>query len=123
MLLKCEDNYKLHRTTLLFLTSIKKFELKSMSLNEIINNEDPVYIDVREPYEFIFGHIKGAINIPLGKIQDHLDEFESMERPIVLYCRTGFRSGQAVAYLKENGIDNTINGINKKEIESYRELS
>lgn len=60
-------------------------------------------VDVRTPAEFMGGHVEGSINIPLQEIPKHLDELRNMEN-IILCCASGNRSGQAVSFLKQNGI-------------------
>lgn len=64
-----------------------------------------VVIDVRTPGEFEQGHADGSINIPVSEIGDRVEEIRSMGRPVVLCCRTGNRSGQAMKLLSEEGID------------------
>ncbi|MBR9923186.1 MAG: rhodanese-like domain-containing protein [Bacteroidetes bacterium] len=76
-----------------------------MDIKQIINQENANIIDVREPFEFITGHIDGATNIPLGSLPSRIDEFRSMEGPIVMYCRSGNRSGQAAAFLNACGVE------------------
>ncbi|NTW61292.1 rhodanese-like domain-containing protein [Candidatus Saccharibacteria bacterium] len=73
-----------------------------------------VYIDVREPYEFASGHVKGAINIPLDQLMsgDLSDAQLTKDTSIIVYCRTGSRSGMAKMILDDMGFKNVINGIN-----------
>ncbi len=67
-------------------------------------------IDVREPYENAEFNI-GGILYPLGNIQsmmvDELEPFRDEE--IILYCRSGNRSGQACMILETLGFKNTKN--------------
>ena len=67
-------------------------------------------IDVRTLEEYQEDHIEGAVNIPLEQIQDRLQEFREMATPIIMYCRSGNRSGIAVNILRQHGIVDTING-------------
>ena len=81
-------------------------ELKArMDAGEKIN-----IVDVREPHENVAFNI-GGILIPLGKIQtmqvDELEEFKNEE--VILYCRSGNRSGQACMVLDMLGFKNTKN--------------
>lgn len=62
-------------------------------------------IDVRTPGEFSSGHLGESINIPLQEIDMRLDEIKAIKTPIILCCASGGRSGQATAYLKNQGID------------------
>ena len=63
---------------------------------------DLVILDVRTVGEFDEGHIMDAINIPVGEIADRLDEL-SKEDDLLVYCRTGNRSGSAVSILSDAG--------------------
>lgn len=67
-------------------------------------------VDVREPHENADFNI-GGILIPLGKIQTmQIDEIEDLKnQEIVLYCRSGNRSGQACMFLDAMGFKNTKN--------------
>jgi len=60
-------------------------------------------VDVRTPEEFAAGHIKGALNIPLGELPQRASELGRKSTPIVLYCRSGARSGRALELLKQRG--------------------
>jgi len=71
-------------------------------------NEDILFIDVREPYEYEEANI-GARLIPLSTIPDHLEELQSTSKEVVIHCRSGARSGQAQAYLLDNGCENITN--------------
>lgn len=66
-------------------------------------------VDVREPGEFADGSVKGAVNIPLGSVASQLDKFKGKEN-IVVFCRSGSRSGQAKVILEQNGFKNVVNG-------------
>lgn len=75
---------------------------------KILNNA--TMVDVRTPEEFLNEHIPGAINIPLEQVQQRINEFKELPKPIMSYCRSGNRSGMAVTILKQNGIAEVING-------------
>ena len=53
--------------------------------------QSPMVIDVRQRSEFQGGHIRGALNIELGELQDHLDGLPR-ELPVVTVCASGMRS-------------------------------
>ena len=76
--------------------------ISSNEVKEIMDNNDKSYIliDVREDYEFKEGHIPGAINIPLGNITT-IDY--SLDKTIIVYCKSGNRSNQAAIKLKNMG--------------------
>lgn len=66
-------------------------------------------VDVRTPEEFELGSAEGAVNIPLNEVNNKLSEFKSKDK-IVVFCKSGVRSGQAKSILENNGIENVING-------------
>ena len=67
-------------------------------------------IDVRSPKEFASGHMPGAINIPHTEIVDGISKLNvNPDTPIVLYCRSGNRSGQATASLAKAGFSQLTN--------------
>ena len=63
-----------------------------------------VLIDVREPYEFAAGHVKGAVNVPLGQLGDKLSRFDPHAETYVI-CESGHRSATAVRLLKRAGFE------------------
>ena len=68
-----------------------------------------VIIDVRSAAEFKGGHGKNAKNIPLDRINNEATKIKAMNKPIIVWCRSGARSGQAASILKSKGVD-VING-------------
>lgn len=60
-------------------------------------------VDVRTPEEFAAGHIPGAVNIPVQELDRRIGELEPKERTVVVYCRSGNRSGSAARMLKSAG--------------------
>jgi len=76
----------------------------------LINREDAVVIDVREPAEYAKGHMLGAKNIPLDQLGSRLAELEKLKaKPLILACETGRRSGDAVSLLRAKGFDKAFN--------------
>jgi rhodanese-related sulfurtransferase len=67
-----------------------------------------VLVDVRSAGEFGGGHIKGAKNIPVGEIGARAGELPK-EKTIVVYCRSGARSGQAKSILAAKGFADVHN--------------
>lgn len=75
----------------------------------LANGENLFIVDVREPHEYDEFNI-GALNIPLGSLPQRLDELEShKDEEIILHCRSGARSGNAKAYLLQQGYPNVRN--------------
>jgi len=68
-------------------------------------------IDARTAQEYAQGHLKGAINIPFDVVVAQFDALEiRKDRQVVLYCRSGNRSGKALASLKKAGYSKLHNG-------------
>ena len=67
-------------------------------------------IDVRTQEEWDSGHIDGTTHIPLDTIADNIHNFtDSKDEEILLYCRSGNRSGKAKKILDNLGYTNTKN--------------
>lgn len=64
-------------------------------------------IDVREPQELAAGRIPNAHNVPLGMLERSAPMFPR-DIPLVAYCRSGARSAQAVAALRQWGFRNAV---------------
>lgn len=80
-------------------------------------SEETVIIDVRTPGEFNDGHLKRAINIPYKQIAEDIPLYvEDKDRPIMVYCRSGRRSGIAKKTLEKNGYTNVVNGGGFREL-------
>jgi len=71
---------------------------------ELIDNPDYIVLDVRTPEEYEFGHIKGAVNIPVDELRNRLSELPK-DKKIIVYCGVGFRSYHGCLILKANGFD------------------
>ena len=73
-------------------------------------NEDFTLIDVREPFEWDIAHIDGARLIPLGQIEQRIDELDP-DADIVLHCKMGGRSAKAQDILYASGFTNVKNMV------------
>ena len=86
---------------------------KDISIDEskkLINDgEVTLILDVRNEDEFAEGHLKNAIQIPVKELKENLSDIEKFKDELVLvYCRSGKRSAEAVDILKENGFKNLV---------------
>lgn len=77
---------------------------------KIAANENIVIIDVREAAEYAFNHIPSVISIPLGELEDRINEFNKQDE-IIVVCRTGNRSDLAAQKLSDIGFANVINVV------------
>lgn len=73
---------------------------------QLINREKAVVVDVSEPDEFAAGHVGGAKNVPLGRLEERLPQVvKNKSVPLVLVCAKGARAQRAVAVARKLGYD------------------
>lgn len=79
-----------------------------------------VIIDVREPFEYAMGHVKGSLNIPPSKLMKGAAKLDGVAKDaeIIVYCRSGARSAVAMNILQKLGYSNVTNGINKEHVKA-----
>lgn len=86
-----------------------KDNVSSIAWNKI--NNGALIIDVRSPQEFNQGHLTKAINIPHQQIISEISKLNlAKNTSILVYCRSGHRSGIANNALIRNGYTHTYNG-------------
>lgn len=75
-------------------------------------NADTLVLDVRETAEYAFAHIPSAVNIPLGELEERIEELD-MSKTIYVVCRTGSRSDLACQQLDAKGfnVQNVVPGM------------
>ncbi|MCR8978619.1 MBL fold metallo-hydrolase [Brevibacillus laterosporus] len=83
-------------------------EMDVMTATPLVYQQDVTLIDVRNSSEWLEGHLPHAVHIPLGSLQERLDEI-SKDKPILVQCRSGARSAIAVSLLESKGFENLIN--------------
>ncbi len=72
----------------------------------LVNQEGGVFVDLRDAADFKQGHITGAVNIPVTKIDGRMGELEKFRTsPVVLVCKMGQHAGAAGKKLKTQGFD------------------
>jgi sulfur-carrier protein adenylyltransferase/sulfurtransferase len=75
-----------------------------------LRDEGRVVVDVREPFEWNEGHVAGALHVPLAELPERLEaELPDRSAPLLLYCRSGARSGRAAEFLVANGYTDVVN--------------
>lgn len=89
----------------------------SMSVDELKKKidvgEPVVLVDVREPQEWAINRLEGAKLIPVNDLPSRVSELSTADE-IVVYCKTGQRSGYAVRFMKDIGfkkVKNLTGGI------------
>ena len=87
-----------------------------MTINEAINHENVSLVDVRTPAEVAMEPVPGAVNIPLDEVPERWEEFKEMSRPLVVFCSSGNRSGQALAFLNSKGVSDGMNGMGASDV-------
>jgi len=77
---------------------------------QLINRQDALVIDVREPAEFAAGHLLGAKNLPLARLAaPGADVAKRKDRPVIVYCDGSDRAGKAASALKKLGFARVLN--------------
>jgi len=69
---------------------------------------DAVLLDVREPEEYAYGHVPGAINLPQAELATRLAEVPR-DRPVFVICESGMRSLRSSQFLRQMGYDHVTN--------------
>ena len=91
------------------------------TVNALQGRDDVVILDVREQSEYDAGHIPGVTLIPLNDVPNRLNEIPK-DKPVIVTCRSGNRSGQATDFLRQQGYTNVHNmtgGINAWQQAGY----
>ncbi len=65
-------------------------------------------IDVRSPFEFNRGALDGAVNMPVDRFNNLIDDIDNT-KPVLLYCRTGARSEMVKKHLEQLGFNQVYN--------------
>jgi rhodanese-related sulfurtransferase len=77
---------------------------------QLMNSEDVVVLDVREPSETAGGKIAKAIQIPVSGLAKRVGELlKHKDKSMLVYCKTGSRSGLACKELDKNGFEKVYN--------------
>ena len=82
----------------------------TLQATQMINREDALVLDVREPTEFDNGHLLGAKNMPLGSVEARAGELDKHKsKPVIVVCGGGNRASKAAMILREKGFLNVVN--------------
>ena len=77
---------------------------------QLINREDALVLDVRDPGEYGTGHILGAKNVPMSRIGTAGSEIAAKrkDKPVIVYCDNGNRAVKAAAALRSQGFARVV---------------
>ena len=88
-----------------------------MDLIDLVRNRKTSIVDVRTTEEFSNSRVEGSVNIPLNLVPENIETLKKMQ-PLVLCCAAGVRSGQAMEFLKFNGLNQVYNGGSWQDVEN-----
>jgi rhodanese-related sulfurtransferase len=81
-------------------------EIGTLETTRLMNTGNALVLDVRDNSEFGAGRIPKSKNIPLAEIGKRMDEIAKFkDKPVILTCKTGMRSGSAFKLLKQQGFN------------------
>ena len=66
---------------------------------------DGLILDVRSAEEFAEGHVPGSLNVPHSEIASHLAALGSIQKPVLVYCRSGRRADITLKALADLGFE------------------
>jgi rhodanese-related sulfurtransferase len=81
-----------------------EIEVSPQRTRELLQNDEAVVVDVREPYEREAGHIEGSRHIELERLASQAETLPK-DRTIVFHCRLGARSAMAAQAFRAAGFD------------------
>lgn len=100
-------------SALLFVTLRRPGDRNSLNATQattLINREDAQIVDVREPDEYLAGHLPESRNIPTGRLAERAGELDKFKNtPLLLVCQSGTRSAGACKQLIKLGFTRVHN--------------
>jgi rhodanese-related sulfurtransferase len=90
------------------MASIPAIDVKELRRRLQAADPKPYLLDVREPWEYVAGHVPGAQLIPLGELELRVSEVPR-DRQVLAICHSGQRSLAAAGYLQELGYTGVSN--------------
>lgn len=90
--------------------AFKKFEpLSPLLAVTKMNSDDVMVVDVRDPHDFIKGHVEDALNVPLGKLEEQLTTLETYKnKDVLVVCQSGTRTSAACKILAKAGFEKLL---------------
>ncbi|HEX5392490.1 MAG TPA: rhodanese-like domain-containing protein [Rhodocyclaceae bacterium] len=86
-------------------------ECAAAQMKQQLPDASLLLLDVREPEEFVRGHLPGAINIPRGMLEFAISgnsALQDLARPVVVYCKTSGRAALSAVALQGMGFQNVV---------------
>lgn len=84
--------------------------VSTLQATQLMNRENALVLDVREPAAYAAGHILGAKNLPLAELEKRAGELDKYKsKPVIVACDTGSTSTRAVRQLKARGFSKAAN--------------
>jgi len=84
-------------------------DIRAAEARRLLATKKDVYLlDVRTPAEFLQGRIQGAVLIPINEVERRIGEIPR-NRPVVVYCAVGSRSGFVAGFLAQKGYREVYN--------------
>ncbi len=87
--------------------SARQSETPSAKAHRLVQS-GALLLDVRTPGEYGGGHLDGAVNIPVDGLEGRLAEVGPKDKPVVVYCASGHRSGIASRILRNAGFTQVL---------------
>ena len=79
-------------------------EIGTFDATRMINTENPIVLDIREPKEYTGTQLPNAMHVPLSQLKDRGGELtKHVARPVIVYCDRGLRGGAAASALGKLG--------------------
>ena len=78
-------------------------DITPQEAQQLLQTEDIFLLDVRTPWEYRRGAIKGAHLIPIYRFREHEKEIPT-DKPVLVYCAVGGRSLPVADYLAKKGV-------------------
>jgi rhodanese-related sulfurtransferase len=78
---------------------------------QLINREDALVVDVRDPGDYGAGHILGAKSVPLARVEAGEvpnDVLKRKQKSVIVYCERGDTASKAAAALRKLGFENVV---------------
>jgi rhodanese-related sulfurtransferase len=83
--------------------------VSTLQATQLMNRDNALVLDVREPAGFAAGHILGARNVPLAQLDKRAGELDKYKaKPVIVSCDTGNVSTRAVGLLRARGFTNVV---------------